>query len=110
MQDDGLMSVWGTLDARFSGGHIDRHWIETDLPTGSETGPHIHENRDGWWVDGRLRDVSDLTSPSVLAWFVRVCDMGMPDEAALMWEIDRGPRYRYEWRDGTLHKLRGILD
>lgn len=116
------MSTWGTIDAHFTGdlGLIAEHAVKR-VPTGSESGPKVeHIDADeaarysslseGWKVSGRLRDVSDLEhSPAVLAWFTAVCSWSA-SEADLLWEIDGGPRYRYQWRDGELRRLRGVLE
>jgi hypothetical protein len=107
------MSWWGTLEAEFRGGNPSRDFIAADVPTGSESGPSVSTvDRDGApvvWVEGRLRDVDDThTSPAVLAWFTAQAQWC--DEADLLWELDAGPRYRYEWRDGELRKLKGVLD
>jgi hypothetical protein len=45
---------------------------------------------------------------AVVAWFLGVCEWATTGD--LLWDLDNGPRYRYEWRDGTLRKLRGVLD
>ena len=101
------MSTWGTLSAHFES-DAPEHLIR-EAPTGSEGGPNVHRSDTGeWWVEGRLRDVSDWTSPRVLAWFCEVCEW--VKQADLLWEIDGGPRYRYEARAGEIVKLRGILD
>lgn len=101
------MSQWATLEARFVGKYIN---AEYEMPKGSESGPTISTHDGAVYVDGRLRDVSDFDSPAVLAWFVQTCNDGLADEGDLLWDVDNGPRYRYEWRDGGLRKLRGILD
>lgn len=102
------MSLWGTIDARFVGGT--RAQIEQGLPTGSENGPTVSESDDGEiYVHGDLRDVDDSDSPAVLAWFVEASRHKVTF-ATLRWELGNGPRYRYEWRDGELVKLRGVLD
>jgi hypothetical protein len=62
-------------------------------------------------VEGRLRDVDDFTtSPAVLSWFTNACDHMLCSQASLMWEIDRGPRYRFEANGLTLTRVRGVLD
>lgn len=104
------MSQWATLEARFSGEHVGEWLVADGLPTGSESGPSVSQHDGAWHVDGRLRDVSDLDAPAALAWFARVCEHGIADEADMMWDLDSGPRYRYEWRAGELRKLRGVLD
>jgi len=101
------MSQWGTLEARFVGKYINPH---DGLPNGSESGPTISTHDGAVYVEGRLRDMSDHDSPAVLAWFVQTCTRGLADEAELTWDVDSGPRYRYEWRDDELRKLRGVLD
>jgi hypothetical protein len=104
------MSQWGTLEAHFKSGKLgpQKFEIEHALPTGSETGPTIYENKGGFWVSGRLRDVSDYDSPAVLAWFIQAAQWA--ESGDLTWDIDGGPKYRYEWGDSGLTKLRGILD
>jgi len=104
------MSQWGTLDAHFTPGSIgpQKHDVERDMPTGSESGPAIHESNGGFWVEGRLRDVNDHDSPTVLAWFLRAC--AWANSADLTWDLDDGPKYRYEWDGSRLSKLRGVLD
>lgn len=114
------MSCWGTIDATFKPG--DNRSVSVEglnsefeergfhVPTGSEEGPKARILvGNGIWVEGRLRDVSDLEdSPVVLAWFVRhalYCD-----EATLTWEIDGGPRYQWVCKDGILTRLRGVLE
>jgi len=107
------MSTWGTLDAEFHFGvPRDIAYAIEGVPTGSETGPNIGVLDDGarTWVEGRLRDVDDIQSPIVLGWFAKVCIMTHPARATLLWEIDRGPRYRYEWDGHQIIKLRGVLD
>ena len=119
------MSTWGTLHSAFTPGleHLggrpvitvegfERELERRDAlaPTGSEEGTKVRGLEDGSIiVAGRLRDVSDTKdSPMILAWFVhnaRWCE-----RASLMWEVDLGPRYRFEWHDGQLHRLRGVLD
>jgi hypothetical protein len=106
------MSRWGSLDAEFRGSKYVNAEVITDwLPRGSEGGPEVRQMDEGVvWVEGRLRDVSDQeTSPAVLAWFCKHA-AAWSTSGRLTWEIDGGPRYRYEWRDGELHKLRGVLD
>lgn len=101
------MSQWASIDARFVG--LNGWNVEEGMPRGSESGPTVHLLKGGeTWVEGRLRDVSDWDAPAALAWFVKLCEWC--DEADLTWDLDSGPRYRYEWRNGTLTKLRGILD
>lgn len=100
------MSQWATLDARFVG--LRGGDVTDGMPTGSESGPTVHERKGETWVEGRLRDVNDHDAPAALAWFLRFCQWC--DEADFMWDLDNGPRYRYEWRDGELTKLRGVLD
>jgi hypothetical protein len=78
------------------------------MPTGSESGPTIHDLEGETWVEGRLRDVTDWDAPAALAWFLDVCEWC--DEAYLTWDLDRGPKYRYEWRNREVRKLRGVLD
>lgn len=114
------MSQWGTIDATFKasdGGMLSADTIRHELerrevlaPTGSEDGPAVHEGEPGTiWVEGRLRDVTDTeTSPMVLAWFMHHAQWC--EEAELLWDLDRGPRYRYEWKNGELTRLRGVLD
>lgn len=109
------MSTWGTIDAEFRGagdylkGNIERELEGRTGPTGSEGGPKVWEFEGAICVDGRLRDVDDIEdSPAVLAWFTR--HARWCDEAKLLWEIDGGPRYRYEFKDGALRKLKGVLD
>lgn len=114
------MSQWGGIHAKFTPSHgatrglADR--LRTELeerralaPTGSENGPEVHEVNESVSVYGRLRDVNDSEdSAMVLAWFVhhaRWCSW-----ADLTWELDSGPRYRFEWRNGTLTRLKGVLD
>lgn len=106
------MSTWGTLTAEFDsvqwGADLDR-WAREGMPTGSEYGPSVFvKSDDVVVVDGRLRDVSDMDSPAVLAWFVSRCEWSK--SAYLTWDVDRGPRYRYVYKDGQVVKLRGILD
>lgn len=104
------MSSWGTLEATFNGEHVDEDHVRQDLPTGTESGPDVGTYSDGQvYVSGRLRDMTDIDSPAVLAWFCGRCAL-FTDEADLLWEIDSGPRYRYAWSDGALVKLRGLLD
>lgn len=105
------MSTWGTLEAQFAASDdlITEDLVMQNVPTGSETGPSCHLIKGTLYVRGRLRDVDDLDSPEVLAWFLSICQWN-PETASLVWDVDDGPRYRYEWRDGGLRKLRGVLD
>jgi hypothetical protein len=112
------VSRWGTLEASFNTRSTlpDADTIRAELesrdpiaPTGSEDGPSVHGDKDGIYVQGRLRDVcDDEDSAKVLAWFVR--HARWCESATLLWDLDGGPRYRYEWRDGGLRKLKGVLD
>ena len=114
------MSQWGTLDATFviaDSGMLNAAVIRQEIteraihaPTGSEDGPGVYEPGENTvYVEGRLRDVSDAEdSPMVLAWFMS--HVFWCSEATLLWELDSGPRYRYEWKDRTLTKLKGVLD
>lgn len=121
------MSSWGSIDATF---HIDPPEMRAALaeelseaieqrdsqtPTGSEGGPNVHDLEESRtvWVEGNLRDMHDLEdSPMVLAWFVGVCTsvIHAPYLATLMWEIQGGPRYFYEWDGRELKRVRGVLD
>lgn len=106
------MSTWGTLTARFVGPAVESI-DDGRIPRGSEGGPTVSEWEGAVHVEGRLRDVEDLVdSPAVLAWFAATCGerIGIKS-AALTWEIDRGPRYRWVWTPlGGLQRLRGVLD
>lgn len=104
------MSWWGTLEAEFKGGPINTaEVVADDAPQGSEHGVSIWDTKGTIHVSGRLRDVTDVEdSAAVLAWFVKHARWS--DHASLLWELDNGPRYRYEWHGGELHKLKGILD
>jgi hypothetical protein len=103
------MSSWGILDARFAPAF---DYKPTNIPTGSESGPTAYKDQsnENWYVCGHLRDVYDVPdSIAILAWFVDQASSNC-NEADLMWEIVGGPRYRYEWRDNRLTKIRGVLD
>jgi hypothetical protein len=107
------MSQWGTLEASFvpweGGATALLASVQDSVPTGSEDGPSVREREGVVYVYGRLRDVSDMAdSFAVVAWFLGVCEWATTGD--LLWDLDNGPRYRYEWRDGTLRKLRGVLD
>lgn len=112
------MSQWGTLEAEFKR-HNGSKMLSVEgvrgrpdwqpLPTGSESGPDVYERDGSVRVSGRLRDVFDHEdSFAVLDWFVK--NARWSESARLLWEIDNGPRYRYEWADGELRRLRGVLD
>lgn len=108
------MSIWGSIDASFEGDQLQlsEDDLRRGMPTGSEEGPRAHVDGHNVWVDGRLRDVTDMAdSPAVLAWFASVCEgFGRVDHAELMWEIDGGPRYRWQFDSNGLRRLRGVLD
>lgn len=102
------MSYWGTLEARFKWG-ASRSDVTSGMPTGSEGGADFITDIDGYdLISGRLRDVNDMDSFAVVAWFAKHCIWSV--EASLMWELDDGPRYRFEWDGVHLRRLRGLLD
>jgi hypothetical protein len=109
------VSQWGSIDAEFRGEHVSLELIagefeDREAPTGSEDGPAISEHGGTVYVDGRLRDVSDEEdSFAVLAWFTKHCHWA--DEATLLWDLDRGPKYRYRYtREGGMERTKGVLD
>lgn len=109
------MSQWGSLDAEFRGEHVSLETIagefkDREAPTGSEDGPSVSLHDGAVCVDGRLRDVSDEEdSFAVLAWFTKHCYWA--DEATLVWDLDRGPKYRYRYtRVEGLERIKGVLD
>lgn len=116
------MSWWGSIEANFTARDEDDakniaaciareiEEREPGAPTGSERGPLVMQSGNGIAVEGNLRDVDDAQdSPLVLAWFMQ--HARWLDEAYLMWDLgSTGPRYRWEWRNGELIKLKGVLD
>lgn len=123
------MSSWGQIDAEFYNDddgmrarlteNLTRSVEERDggCPTGSESGPNVYNRgvdsgTKSVWVEGSLRGMDDTDSPSVLAWFVETCkDVYSPAYyATLTWEITEGPRYRFQWQEGKLTRLKGMLD
>lgn len=119
----GTMSQWATLSATFithSPGTSLATRIRLELerrdrlaPTGSEEGPEVRTyDTDPCKVvvTGRLRDMTDFPdSHVVLAWFVLTATHCR--SATLLWDIDYGPRYRYELpENGKLTRLQGVLD
>lgn len=113
------MSWWGTLEAAFKASNlVTVTSVMHGVPTGSESGPKaellgtegpvVFREYPEVHVTGRLRDVSDYNSPAVLAWFLQAARYA--EWATLVWDVDSGPRYRYEWRDNQLTKLKGVLD
>ncbi len=109
------MSMWASLEASFTFEKpADERVLDTvavHMPTGSESGPSARIYEGEVYVTGRMRDTDDTDSPEVLAWFVGLCaNWPYATKATLTFDVDSGPRYRYEWADGKLTKLKGILD
>lgn len=106
------MSNWASLDAEFwptkNPNLLAIANVEENLPKGSETGPSVRKTNGRIYVSGRLRDMNDVDSPGVLAWFVSNAQWS--SKATLELDFDYGPKYRYEWEKGALIKLKGILD
>lgn len=105
------MSQWASISGTFNGTELSKEGLSHLAPRGSEGGLEIHidDDRKRAYFDGRLRDFSDLDSPTALAWFLHHADM-YGYSGTLTIDIDSGPRYRYEWTGSQLIKLRGVLD
>src|SRR5438309_1240450 len=76
------------------------------VPGGSEIRIYDGDTPVELFAGGRLRDVTDYDSPGMLVWFLDQCTRyPHPVRGTLTIDIDNGPRYRYAWEDGALHKL-----
>lgn len=128
------MSSWMNLDATFEGDgrvFLGEDNVKRDLPTGSEGGPSVYGKwehdqdeiaamteeeralvaepyRVTWHVSGGLRDMRDLDSFAVMAWFVGLAQWSM--SAHIEFEVQGGARYEYKWDGCALHRVRGLLD